>query len=353
MPIETIGNFSVKKISVMDMKGEVDSSLMPSLSMKEIDIIYRQMKLSRLFDEKCIKLQRQGRLGTYAPCIGQEASSLGTAFALKESDWLFPAYRENCALFFRGYPMENLLLFWMGFEAGNNPGDSNSFPMCLPIATHLPYAVGFALGCKLKKMDCVSMVYFGDGATSEGDFHEAMNFAGVFKLPIIFVCQNNGWAISTPVEKQTASKSIAQKAIAYGFDGIQVDGNDIFAVICAGRIAVKNAREFKPTLIECLTYRVSPHTTADDPTKYSSKSVTDNWKEKDPIICLKIYMEKNGLFSEDYENSVIKDCEEIIRKAVELAEKFKDEPNNIFNYVYSELPWVLKEQMNILEEMRK
>lgn len=345
MPIETIGNFSVKKITVMDTNGAIDESLMPNLSHRDIDLLYRYMVLSRSFDDKCIKLQRQGRLGTYAPCTGQEAVALGTAFVLRDEDWLFPSYRENSALFLRGTPIKNMFLYWMGFEAGNKlPDNVNNFMMCLPIATHLPYAVGFAHGCKIKEKDCITMVYFGDGATSEGDFHEALNFAGVFKLPIVFVCQNNGWAISTPIEKQTASESIAQKAIAYGIDGVQADGNDIFAVIYTAEHAVKNARNFKPTLIECLTYRISPHTTADDPSKYSSKDELESWKAKDPIIRLQKYMTNKGIWNPEYESEVVKDCEEKIRNALEEAEQFKENPEEIFKHVFSDTPWYLVEQ---------
>ncbi len=347
MPIETIRNFSIRKISVLDKDSNIDASLMPKLSIDEIKLIYKFMLTSRVFDEKTLKMQRQGRLGTCVQCTGQEASSLGAAFALRKQDWIFPAYRENAAMFYRGVPMKNLLLFWMGFEEGNlMPLESNVFPMCMPIATHLLYAAGFAWGNKLKKKDIISAVFFGDGATSEGDFHEALNFASVYKLPIIFVCQNNHLAISTPIEKQTGSKTIAQKAIAYGIDGIQADGNDIFAVIKATQIAVENAKNFKPTLIECITYRIASHTTADDPTRYCKEEYVNSWKEKDPIELLKKYMMKQGIYSESFEMEIIERAEKDFNRDFEESEKFSVPSDEIFKYAYKEMPWNIREQLD-------
>ena len=354
MPIETIGNFSVRKIAIMDEYENVDESLMPRLSDKDIDLIYQHMLLSRMLDDKLVKMQRQGRLGNLPTCTGQEAASLGVAFAIKKSDWLFPAYRENPALFFHGLPIKNILLYWMGHEAGNIvPENVNCYMMCLPIATHIPISAGFALGNKIKNKDSIVVSFFGDGATSEGDFHESLNFAGVFKLPIIFVCQNNQWAISTPINKQTASQSIAQKAIAYGIEGMQVDGNDIFSVIYASKIAVENARKFQPTLIECITYRQGAHTTADDPLRYISKEEHEIGKSKDPILRLKKYMQKKRIWNEDYESNVVKECEDKIKQAVDDAEKHKENPSEIFTHVYSEIPRLLEEQMKKIHPRRK
>lgn len=353
MPIETIGNFSVKKITIMDEHGSVDESLMPKLSDSDIHLLYYHMVLSRMLDDKLVKMQRQGRLGNLPTSTGQEAVSLGLAFAINKTDWIFPAYRENPGLFFHGLPIKNVLLYWMGHEASNIiPENVNSYMMCLPIATQMPVSVGFAFGSKLKGNNLVVVAFFGDGATSEGDFHEALNFAGVFKLPIIFVCQNNGWAISTPVSRQTASKSIAQKAIAYGFEGVQVDGNDIFSVIYAGKTAVKSARNFQPTLIECLSYRIDAHTTADDPGRYISKEELEKWKQKDPIARLKKYMEKKGLWDIGYESRVVKECEEKIKHAVEEAEKYKEDDAEIFRHVYSDIPWHLEEQMKKIKHKK-
>src|SRR3989338_5880114 len=347
MPIETIRDFSIRKISVMDKDGNLDSALMPKLSHEEIKSLYKFMLISRVFDEKTVKMQRQGRMGTCVQCTGQEACSLGIAFALREQDWIFPAYRENAAMFFRNVPMKNLLLFWMGFEEGNlMPSESNVFPMCMPIATHLLYAAGFAWGNKLKKKDIISAVFFGDGATSEGDFHEALNFASVYKLPIIFICQNNHLAISTPLEKQTGSKTIAQKAIAYGIEGIQADGNDIFSVIKAGQIAVENAKNFKPTLIELITFRIASHTTADDPTRYCDDEHVNSWKEKDPIERLKKYMISQKIFSEDFEKEIIENAEKDFNRDFEESEKFSVSSDEIFKYTFKDMTWNIKEQLD-------
>jgi pyruvate dehydrogenase E1 component alpha subunit len=215
------------------------------------------MILSRVFDEKALNLQRQGRLGVYASMRGQEASIIGSAYALKKEDWIFPCFRENGALILRGYPMHQLFMYWGGDERGMQvPGNVNSFPVSIAVGTQTLHAVGAAYANQYLNKKVVNIVYFGDGGTSEGDFHEAMNFAGVFQVPAIFICENNQYAISVPRQKQTHSETIAQKAVAYGIEGIQVDGMDVFAVYKAAKDAVDKARNGKgPTLIECCTYR--------------------------------------------------------------------------------------------------
>jgi pyruvate dehydrogenase E1 component alpha subunit len=224
-----------------------------------------------------------------------------------------------------------------------------NFTVAIPVSTQVLHAVGAAWAAKIKKQNIASVVYFGDGATSEGDFHEGMNFAGVFGTPTVFICQNNQYAISLPREKQTASKTLAQKALAYGFEGIQVDGNDVLAVYSATKASLEKARTGGgPTLIECFTYRLGAHTTSDDPTRYRQKAEEEEWRKKDPVKRFKIYLEKKGIWSQSYEEKLIKELTEEVEKAVEEAEAYKPGVENMFRYVYAETPPHLKEQMQEL-----
>src|SRR3989344_7270856 len=317
--LKTLKKFEVKKLEVLAKGGNVDKKLMPKLNKKDIKKLYEFMILTRVFDKKALSLQRQGRLGTYASMEGQEAAIIGSSFALKKEDWLFPCFRENGALILRGLPMENLFMYWAGDERGMNiPKNVNIFPISIPVGTQILHAVGMAFAAKIKAHKVCSLVYFGDGATSEGDFHEGMNIAGVFKLPVVFICQNNQYAISVKREKQTASETLAQKAIAYGFNGIQVDGNDVFAVYKATKEALDLARKGKgPTLIECYTYRINDHTTSDDSKKYRDEKEVNEWRKKDPIIRLWYYMKNKKLWSKEYEKKII----EKLTKAVEESVK--------------------------------
>ena len=320
---------------------------MSPLAKKQIKEMYEYMILTRVFDDKALKLQRQGRLGTYAPTRGQEASQIGSAFAIQDEDMVFPAFRENGVFLVRRMPMELLFQFWGGDERGMNiPKNVNMFPIAITVGAQLLHAVGYSIAMKYKKKKAAVITYFGDGATSEGDFHEALNFAGVFNAPCVFICQNNQYAISVPVEEQTASETLAQKAIAYGFSGIKVDGNDVFAVYEATFEALKKARAGKgPTLIECYTYRIGDHTTSDDAKKYRKESEVKEWEKKDPILRLKKYMKRTGMFSEKYENEIKKMAEDLVEKAVAKAESIpKLKPEEIFDYTYAELTEELKEQ---------
>lgn len=345
--LKTIGKFEVKRLEILDVDGGVDGKLMPKLSSKEIKELYEYMVLTRVFDDKALKLQRQGKMGTYASSLGQEASVIGSAYALDKEDWVFPSFRENGVYILRGYPLDRLYQFWGGDERGMNiPKEINMFTVSVPVGTHLLHAVGAAYAFKYKKKKSVSVAYFGDGATSEGDFHEAMNFSGVLKLPIVFICQNNQWAISVPREKQTASKTIAQKAIAYGFEGIQVDGNDIFAVYKATKEALEKARKNIPTLIECETYRMSDHTTADDASRYRTSKELEEWRKKDPIVRLVKYMQKKKLWDQKYGKQVQSKCEKLVEEAVKKYEKIKpQDKEEIFNYTYGKLTDELEDEM--------
>ena len=348
--LKVVEKFEVKYLQVLNEKGKVDSKLMPKLSNNDIKRIYEAMILSRVFDDKAVKLQRQGRLGTFAQSKGQEASQIGSAFALRKEDWIFPSFRESGIYLLRGMPIDLLFRYWAGDERGMKLPNINMFTISIPVGTHLSHAAGFAWGAKIKKQDIVVVTYFGDGATSEGDFHEALNFAGVFNLPIVFICQNNQYAISVPVEKQTKSSTIAQKAIAYGFDGIKVDGNDVFAVYKATKEALDKARKGKPSLIECFTYRLGDHTTSDDAKKYRSDKELKLWEAKDPIKRLEIYMKNKKIWNKDYANNVLADAEETVNDAVKKAESFpKANVEDMFNYTYKELSPNLKEQLDSLK----
>jgi len=347
MPEKVIGSFQVKRLDILDEKGNADISLMPSLSEAYIRRMYELLVLSRTFDGFALNLQREGRLGTYASIAGQEASQVGTAFALEKTDWIFPSFREMGVYLTMGYPMHMLFQYWAGDERGiRSPDDLNMFPICIPVGTQIPHAAGAALAAQYRKDRIAVVAYFGDGGTSKGDFHEGFNIAGVGKLPVVFICQNNQWAISVPREKQTASKTLAQKAFAYGFEGIQVDGNDIFAVYKVAADALKQAREGGgPTFIECLTYRMSDHTTADDATRYRTKEEVEAWKPKDPLLRLKLFMEKNRLWTEEYQKHVEEESKETVSAAVKRAEAMEPpEPADMFTYTYETLTVRQKKQ---------
>lgn len=340
--------FSIDILKIMDENGRVDQNLMPGLKEHGIKKLYESMVLTRIVDDRTLKLQREGRCGTYASSLGQEAAQVGSASALRDEDWMFPSFREAGAHLVRKFPLASFLLYWMGDERGMKiPESINNFPVCIPVSTQMLHAAGMAFALKQKKKDAAVMVYFGDGATSEGDFHEAMNFAGVFRLPLVFVCQNNQYAISVPVSKQTASKTLAQKAVAYGFPGIRVDGNDIFAVFSACSTALENAREGKgPALIECLTYRLGDHTTSDDASRYRSAAEVEEWKRKDPIERLRRYLESHGLWTKDYDSSLKKEFEEVVENAIKEAEAMPGQTlEDMFAYTYGKMPQHLQKQL--------
>src|SRR5438093_31116 len=339
--------FSVEYLSILDSDGNLDSALEPDLSATELKRLYRAMLLGRRLDERMVRLQRQGRIGTFAPIKGQEASQLGSVFTLRRTDWMVPSFRETAAMIWRGWPIEKILLFFAGYVEGGQPApDQHDLPITVPVATQLPHAVGLAYAAQYRGDDAVVMAYFGDGATSEGDFHEALNFAGVWHVPVVFVCQNNQWAISVPLKKQTHSKTIAQKALAYGLPGIQVDGNDVLAVYAAAREAVERARAGEgPTLIESVTYRLGVHTTADDPTKYRSDAEVAMWERKDPLTRFAAYLKKRNLLEEGLEQRVDDEIAEAIRRFEATPPA---NPLTMFDHVYAELPPDLRAQRDEL-----
>ena len=336
---------SIDYIQVMDENGNIDVNLMPKdLDDNKIIEMYKYMLFARNLDSKTLSLQRQGRADTFAPLLGEEASQIGVAFAMRTNDYLVPAFRQHGIYLARGLPIKSYFLYWKGYEEGNATAKSiNALPIIVPVATQMPHGAGIAFTQKYLGKDAVAVAYVGDGGTSEGDFYEAINFAGVNKLPFITIIENNQWAISIPRNKQTAAETLAQKAIAAGVKGIQVDGNDVIGVYKVMKDAVANAKD-GPTVIECITYRMSMHTTADDPTKYRSDSEVKAWAEKDPLKRVRIYLTKKGLWSDDLEKRTSEEQLAIIDKAVEEAEAFKPDPKSMFENIYSFMPDVLKDE---------
>lgn len=332
----------IDHLSILSEDGEVDRDLEPDLSRDLLMRIHRTMLLCRRFDERMLILQRQGRIGTFAPIKGQEAQ-IGAVVPLESEDWIAPSFREMPAEVWRGKSLESVLLTYAGYnEGGKAPDGMNNLPVAIPVGSQTLHAAGIAYAMKYRKKSSVAMTFFGDGATSEGDFHEALNFAAVFQVPAIFVCQNNQWAISVPRSKQTRSRTLAQKAVAYEIPGIQVDGNDVLAVYVAARDAVDRARRGEgPTLIENVTYRMSVHTTADDPTKYRKDEEVEPWMRRDPIIRFQKYLMQKGLLVEKEVQSVDEQVTKEVREAEEqwtrTVEKGID-PLDMFDHAYGELP---------------
>lgn len=349
MSKEIIEKFEVNCLKILDEKGNIDKTLMPPLLDDDFKKLFEIIILSRQFDQRAIALHAEGRLGTYASILGQEASQIGSAYALEKTDWIFPSFREMGVYIAMGYPIWMLFQYWTGDERGmKTPDNLNIFPVSVPVGTHMPHAVGAAFAAKIKGNKIATVTYFGDGGSSKGDFHEALNIAGIYKLPVIFICQNNQWAISVPREKQTAAKTIAQKAYSYGFEGIQVDGNDIFAVYKATKTALEKARAGSgPTLIECFTYRMGDHTTADDASRYRKKEDVEKWKDKDPLLRLKLFMEKKGIWSQAYEDDIKKRVIDFVDAEIKKEETSSPpDPKDIINFTYKELTLRQKKEID-------
>jgi len=336
---------------ILDENGTPNEKLMPKLSKEEMLKMYELMVLARVFDETAYQLQREGRILTFAPLKGQEAAQIGTALALKKDDWMFPSFRENGAYLVRGMPAEMLYQYWSGDERGNKiPNDLKCFTVSVPVGTQILHAVGAAWAEKLKKTGNVSLVYFGDGATSTGDFHEGLNFAGVLKIPVVFVCQNNQWAISVPFSKQSGSKTVAQKAVAYGINGIRVDGNDVLGVYSAAIEAIANARKNIPTLLECVTYRLSDHTTSDDASRYRTPEEVAMWTKKDPIVRMEKFLFSKFILNEQLKKSIWDSAKLKIDTAVKVAEKETlENPEDIFDFTFARLSKILQDEKKTFE----
>ena len=307
--------------------------------------LYRDMVRARQFDERALSLQRRGWMSGYPQFRGQEASQVGAAHALATEDWLFPTYRANAMELVRGVPVRDLLLFRRG-HATLTDNDVNDFPQAVPIATQIPHAVGAAMAADYRGADHAVCAYFGDGATSEGDFHEGLNFAGVFDAPVVFFCENNGWAISMPSQRQTASATLAAKAQAYGFEGVQVDGNDPVAVAQTVGDALESAKTGDPVLVESLTYRQGAHTTSDDPSRYEHRRPSlPDWRTRDPVERYETWLREGGVLDDERAAATETAATTEIDEAVTAAEQVPSpDPDQIFERVYAEPTRRLRDQ---------
>ena len=342
--------------------GHADPTTDPNLAKEDLLALYRFMLLERTLDSRMLSLQRQGRIGFYGPSLGQEAAIVGAAFAMEPRDWIFPQYREPGAALVRGMPLRQLIAQFFGnaedpihgrqmpchyvYRAGNFMSISSV------VGSQIPLAVGAAWAATIRKDPVACLVFFGDGGTSTADFHVGMNFAGVFKAPVVFLCNNNQWAISLPVRKQTAAETIAQKAIAYGFDGVRVDGMDALAVVAAVRNAQRKARAGGgPTLVEALTYRLGPHSSSDDTSRYRDEKEVEVWRRHDPIDVLRNHLTAKGIWDADADRHLAQELDDAITEAVHAVERAPPPTiDAMFSDVYAETPWHLREQ---LEELRR
>ncbi|MHC4976219.1 MAG: pyruvate dehydrogenase (acetyl-transferring) E1 component subunit alpha [Planctomycetota bacterium] len=353
MPVTTCYETKIEHMQILDEDGKLDDKLAKdTLSDDDVTLLYERMSFGRQLDEIAFKLQRSGRMGTYPQNKGQEAVAAGSSFALRQSDWVVPCYRENIAMFHMGLSPEMILLHWMGDERGNQiPKDVNVTPLSVPIGTHMLHAVGIGWAAKIRKEDTVAATYFGDGATSEGDFHEAMNFASAYKTPTIFVCQNNGWAISTPSDYQTGAETYAQKALAYGIPTMRVDGNDIFATFKAMQMAVERGRsEGTPSFIEARTYRFGDHTTADDARRYRDQGELDSWLAKDPLIRTRKYMESRKIWDDKKQASLDEKIEAEVTATVDRAMNIETpEKSDFFDHMFASIPDDLAQQRDTMK----
>lgn len=336
--------------------GTLDPEHDPGLSLTEVVQAYRFMRQTRSLDERLTALQRQGRIGFHVGSLGEEAAIIGAAVAVRPQDWLFPCYREFGAALARGFELQTFIDNMFGnardtVQGRQMPDHYTSrqhrfVSISSPVGTQITQAVGFAWAAKLKQDDLATLVFFGDGATSSSEFHAGMNMAGVFKVPTVFFCRNNGWAISVPVERQTASRTFAEKAAAYGMHGVRVDGNDFFAVVSEVRKAVSRASKGEePTLIEALTYRMGGHSTSDDPNAYRGPEDLETWKHRDPLALTRGYLEGEGAWSEAQEQELLTQIEREFKAAVASSEaQPKPALDTMFEDVYAQPTWNLREQ---------
>ncbi len=343
-----VASFSVPYSRYLNPDGTLCQPLPEKFAAQhDLSSLYQHMVLTRRFDTKAVALQRTGRLGTYASSLGQEAIAVAAGHLMRPEDVLFPTYREHGTQIMRGVTLMELLLYWGGDERGSNySGPRQDFPVCIPIATQCTHAAGAATAFRLRREARVAVTMCGDGATSKGDFYEALNLAGVWELPLVFIVTNNQWAISVPRERQTCTETLAQKAIAGGVSGEQVDGNDIMAMLLALEAALERARnEHRPALIEALTYRMADHTTADDASRYRAPENVEEHEKLDPISRLGAYLRANGSWGDAREAELIERVDGEIERAIEAyLETPPQPPESMFEHLYESLPKAYQEQ---------
>lgn len=334
-------------IMVLDPDGNADEEAIKEIPVAEIKKMYRLMVFTRLWNAKALSLQRQGRMGTLASVRGQEAANVGMGVALEPDDWFCPSFRETGAQLARGLKPTDLYTYWAGDESGAKPvKESNTLPTCITVGSHLLHAAGIAWGAKMRGDKIAVLSSSGDGSTSQGDFHEGLNFAAVFKLPVVFAIQNNHWAISVPVEKQTATETLSEKACAYGLGGFRVDGNDVLAVyLTVKRLLDKARSDYEPSLVELVTYRMDDHTTADDASRYRTEEMLEPWRAKDPIDRVRKFLTAKHGWDEKQEADLVEECSQEVEQTVsEFEAAMLPHPTDMFNHTYAELPWHLREQ---------
>ncbi len=350
-----VAAFRVRSTCFLDADGTVHGEL-PAFAERREDMVgmYRAMVFTRVYDAKAVALQRTGRIGTFASSLGQEAVAVGVGAAMRPEDVLLPSFREQGAQFLRGVSPTELLLYWGGDERGSDfAAAREDFPICVPIGTHAPHAVGVAMAFRLRAEPRVAVCVLGDGATSKGDVYEAMNFAGVRRLPVVFVVNNNQWAISVPRRAQTGCETLAQKAVAAGFPGEQVDGNDVIAVRAVLEAALDTARHGGgPTLVECVTYRLADHTTADDASRYRSDAeVSEQW-QREPVARLRRFLVDRGWWTRDDEEALLAECTARIDAAVEAYLAVAPPPATaMFDHLHATLPAALAGQRAEVEQL--
>lgn len=337
-------------LQILDEQGHiVNEQAVPALSEEQMKELMRRMVYTRIWDQRALSLNRQGRLGFYAPVAGEEASMLASEFAMDREDWLLPSYRDVPQLVWHGVPMHQAFLYSRGhFQGGQIPEGVHALMPQIIIAAQCTQTTGIALGLKKRGKKNVAFSYFGDGATSQGDFYEGLNFAGAFHVPAVFICQNNRFAISVPVEKQTASRTLAQKAVAAGIKGIRVDGMDPLAVYAAAAEARERAVSGQgPTLIETMTYRYGPHTMAgDDPTRYRTKELTTEWEKKDPLVRFRIFLENKGLWTVEDEERTVQAAKDDVAAALKKADAApKQKVTDLLKIMYETPTQNIKEQL--------
>ena len=355
MPKTVVYRAEIEHLQILDENGVLDAELAKETDLSDADVkfLYEQMVINREYDDMAVRLQGSGRMGTFPQNKGQEAAALGAAKAIRKGhDWIVPYYRDNAASFLHGLPMHYIYNFWMGDERGNAiPKNVSMTPVCVEIGAQCLHGAGVAWAFKLQKIDKVVITFMGDGATSTGDWHEGMNFAAVMQVPCVFTCMNNGYAISVPCDKQTASQTFAQKALGYGMPTIRVDGNDIFAVYKAHKDAVDRARAGGgPSFIEAMTYRLGNHTTADDARRYRNADELSAASKRDPLVRTRKYLESKGLWDDEQQKAIDKRAKVIVQEVTKVALGMeKPAVEDIFDYTFADLPDEIVKQKQTLK----